>query len=239
MDRQAIVRLLDKLDETDFESLEKHTRDYQKKLRSAGQRAIDKARTIHSIDNNSVLRLIEGLKDELVSLGEGYLPQAMRLGYGSQPISDEFKLRAWEVVAMNNKYLWNNFIPKFRSIILTGHKQEEYDEEDEEYEDLMWLWLDENEADLLANLELYGGAYWAAIWEGMGLSIQNFMDKTGMTLKIERILDPIAQHCHTCPSKARIYNSWMEMIIVCGGVPADGSDECMSNCRCRLRVIIS
>lgn len=47
--------------------------------------------------------------------------------------------------------------------------------------------------------------------------------------KWERIM-MAAEHCSTCPGKARTYDSWEE--LKAAGLPADGSDACVTNCEC-------
>ena len=58
------------------------------------------------------------------------------------------------------------------------------------------------------------------------------------TVPVRRLLDPGAQHCATCPPKAREYSSWNEMLALAGGLPADGSDDCHSNCRCQIELFL-
>jgi hypothetical protein len=39
-----------------------------------------------------------------------------------------------------------------------------------------------------------------------------------------------AEHCGTCPPKARFYETWADLKTA--GLPADGSDECLTRCEC-------
>ncbi|MBS1702904.1 MAG: hypothetical protein JST12_14665 [Armatimonadetes bacterium] len=41
-----------------------------------------------------------------------------------------------------------------------------------------------------------------------------------------------AEHCGTCPPKARRYPNWEA--VKAAGIPADGSDECLTKCECVL-----
>jgi hypothetical protein len=81
---------------------------------------------------------------------------------------------------------------------------------------------------------LYAGAFWTAVWIGLGVELVNRLRAD--TQPVRRLLDPLAKHCPTCPPKAREYGSWNEMLAFTGGLPADGSDDCHSNCRCQIEV---
>jgi hypothetical protein len=81
---------------------------------------------------------------------------------------------------------------------------------------------------------LYAGAYWNAIWTGLGEILGERLLRD--TQPVQRLLDPAAEHCGTCPGKAMEYGSWNEMLAFTGGLPADGSDDCHSNCRCQIEI---
>lgn len=81
---------------------------------------------------------------------------------------------------------------------------------------------------------LYAGAFWTAVWVGLGVELVNRLRAN--TQPVRRLLDPAAAHCTTCPPKAREYGSWNEMLAFTGGLPADGSDQCVSNCRCQIEI---
>lgn len=57
-------------------------------------------------------------------------------------------------------------------------------------------------------------------------------------IPILRMLNHLATHCNTCPGKAGVYPSWNDMLAFTGGLPGDGSDQCHSNCRCQIEVLI-
>ena len=83
---------------------------------------------------------------------------------------------------------------------------------------------------------LYAGSYWTSIWLGAEEALRETLDTD--TVPVRRLLDPGAQHCNTCPGKALEYGSWNEMLAWAGGLPADGSDDCRSNCRCQIELFI-
>jgi len=78
----------------------------------------------------------------------------------------------------------------------------------------------------------YAGPYWVMIWKGTEERVKTQGQAQGRVIKVTRHSDSRAEHCDTCPPKAGAYKSWDEMIAECGGVPADGSDDCGCNCRC-------
>ncbi|MBI2301152.1 MAG: hypothetical protein HYU66_19770 [Armatimonadetes bacterium] len=51
---------------------------------------------------------------------------------------------------------------------------------------------------------------------------------------VRRVMTPGAEHCTTCPGKARTFGSLAECLAETGGWPGDGSDECHGNCLCHL-----
>jgi hypothetical protein len=83
----------------------------------------------------------------------------------------------------------------------------------------------------VSRIGLYAGDAWHTIWVGVGDSA----GQSDQPLRVRRVLDPQADHCATCPPKARIYRSFEEMESV-AGIPGDGSDDCLSNCRCTIEI---
>lgn len=82
----------------------------------------------------------------------------------------------------------------------------------------------------ISRIRMYGGAFWESIWQGLGDRVAS-----EKSLKVKRVLDPAASHCKTCPAKEKVYNSYNDMVAV-AGIPGDGSDDCLTNCRCTLEV---
>lgn len=80
----------------------------------------------------------------------------------------------------------------------------------------------------VSRLGMYAGAFWESVWQGQ-------RDATPKTRKVKRILNDGADHCKTCPGKAKTYDSYDDMVSS-SGVPGDGSDTCLSNCRCTIEV---
>jgi len=219
------------LNKADIDSLKRKTEAYQASLQAAVQRALKKISRLPNGDHWEIERIVLALQDELIAIGESFIPQAVRLGYGSRPIDDKFRIKVDSLIQQNNQYVRSNFIPGFRKKVLVDI---DWDEEEISIEES----VEDETPGLLAWIALYGGAFWTAIWVGLGLSVEAIQGQGVGKLRIERVLDPDAQHCDTCPGKAGVYESWDEMLTVCGGLPGDFSDTCGSNCRCEIYVDI-
>ena len=83
-------------------------------------------------------------------------------------------------------------------------------------------------------IPLYGGTYWEMINAAIGMRLTERGAEEGPPVR--RVLDPLAQHCATCPPKAKEYPSWDAMVAE-AGIPGDGSDECNGRCRCHVEVL--
>lgn len=78
---------------------------------------------------------------------------------------------------------------------------------------------------------LYAGAYWAAVWLGVGDKTKSMKQAP----RVRRVLDATAGHCETCPPKARIYDNFDDMMQQ-AGIPGSGVDACGGRCRCHVEV---
>lgn len=156
----------------------------------------------------------------LLALGETELTNAYILGLqsGELSLADQDRLR--EMIDTNARYVTESFIADAKQMARRYVNGEEV-----------------NLEALLPRISLYAGPYWAAIWNGTGARVTSVQAQTGVPIQVERILDANAKHCLTCPPKAGVYDSWASMLQACGGVPGDGSDECVGRCRCSLRVL--
>lgn len=176
---------------------------------------IDDADSIDEVDEYT-----ERMAGAILSLAESELRNAYVLGLQSSELSlsDESRLR--EAIDTNRRYVLESFIPDAKQLA-----QQFINGEDVSLEPLA------------ARLSMYAGPYWATIWNGMGARVTGAQAQTGVPTQVERILDPNAQHCLTCPPKAGVYESWAAMLAACGGVPGDGSDDCLGRCRCYIRTL--
>lgn len=84
---------------------------------------------------------------------------------------------------------------------------------------------------------LYAGQYWHAVELGIGERVKEMQRQKGEDIPVRRVLDDMAEHCETCPPKAREYPNW-ETLEATAGLPADGSDACGPNCRCYIEISI-
>jgi len=153
---------------------------------------------------------------------------AYQTGLNSQRL-DADDLRQIDVaLAGNLAYLRNSFAPALkRRINKAIDAGKTFDEA-----------IAEAREPILSRIALYAGAAWVLTNVAKGAGIvrqfgQNALDE----VPVRRVLDPRADHCDTCPDKAREYKSWNEMLMYCGGLPADGSDQCHSNCRCTIEIL--
>ena len=173
-------------------------------------------------DRLAVSLALDGLRADLEALGARELPKAFRLGFGKRP-------DAAQAVALDTAILSNS---DFISGSLIPYMERELVDE------VVGATIGDVALARAAAWEtragLYAGQYWTSIWEGVGEALRDRLDTE--TVPVRRLLDPGAQHCNTCPGKALEYGSWNEMLGFTGGLPADGSDDCRSNCRCQIEI---
>ena len=176
-------------------------------------------------DRLAVNLALDGLRADLEALGARELPKAFRLGFGKRP--DAAQAVALDTALLSNSdFIMGSLIPYMEVELV-------------ETEVLAATIGDVALARAAAwetRVGLYAGTYWTAIWEGVGEALRDRLDLE--TVPVRRLLDPGAQHCNTCPGKALEYGSWNEMLGFTGGLPADGSDDCHSNCRCQIELFI-
>jgi len=86
-------------------------------------------------------------------------------------------------------------------------------------------------------VSLYSQPVWALIGEGSGERARSY-DLQGVPYSVTWHLDDLVDHCATCPPKARIYPSWNDFLLHCGGPPGslEADDDCGPGCRCWLEV---
>ena len=154
--------------------------------------------------------------------------RAYKLGLNNQNLNEEDLRKIDLALASNLAYLRNSYAPalkrKINTLIDAGL---EFD-----------LAIVEASEPMMSRIGLYAGSSWVMMQVGLGAAIERRFGTNALNeVPVRRLLDPRAEHCNSCPGKAGEYNSWNEMLLLCGGLPADGSDDCYSNCRCRLQVL--
>lgn len=189
--------------------------DYQDRLAELMQGFIDDVGD--GATGAKLQKLLDGLYSDYVDLVHDELTAAYGIGLAGADETDSGVQRLQAVAQTSVDYFRDSFIPDLEAAA------------DE--------WYAENQAGtkgldgFISRIKQYAGAFWQAIWEGVG-------DRLGQetkVLRVQRVLDPAADHCETCPGKAKIYDSYTAMVAE-AGVPGDGSDDCGSNCRCTLKV---
>jgi len=174
------------------------------------------------LDNEIAVDIsLAGLQTQLEELADESIPEAFSMGSGSAADPGQIP-ELGEIVNTNRHFMGGSLIPYLRQEMvladgltlgqLAAVRQPAWE----------------------ARTSLYAGAFWTAIWVGLGVSLINRLMADNQPVR--RFLDPGAEHCPTCPPKAREYASWNEMLGFTGGLPADGSDDCQSNCRCQIEV---
>lgn len=162
-------------------------------------------------------KLLDSLYADYVALVQDELTAAYGIGLAGADETDAGVERLQAAAQTSVEYFRDSFIPDLEKAA------------DE--------WYAENQTGekgltgFIARIRLYAGTFWQAIWEGVG----DRLSQEPKTLRVRRVLNPAADHCKTCPAKAKIYDSYATMVAEVG-VPGDGSDDCGSNCRCTLEV---
>jgi hypothetical protein len=87
-----------------------------------------------------------------------------------------------------------------------------------------------------ANVGLYAGAFWRAIWVGSSVRMEEVAAQTlGAGPAVRWNLDALAKHCPTCLAFGnRRYPDMAQMLAFTGGALPGAGTECDGNCRCWL-----
>lgn len=165
------------------------------------------------------------LLSELVDAGRAGLLEAMQLGAGGT-ISPKGFANLQQLVTSNETWLSNSLIPAIESRATT-------DMHDPAFMLGGVAALGSTLGTFTGRVASYAGSFWNAIFNGVGDAVAE--DPEASNLRVERMIDPNAKHCNTCPDKARIYDNWNQMVSQ-SGIPGDGSDQCWANCRCTLKI---
>ena len=204
--------------------LDRETRKYQNELRAITARWIQ---NVEDLDEYELSLALATLIGQLQNAAERHLRKAYKLGLGMRPLSAEDEDKLQVALEQNLLFLETSFAPAIEERVVAG------------------LDPDTTFAEAVrgstgfstSRAGLYAGAFWTLIWIGREAAMERvFGPQAPKEVAVRRLLDPGAAHCATCPPKAREYSSWDEMLAYCGGLPADGSDDCRSNCRCAIQI---
>jgi hypothetical protein len=183
-----------------------HVDDYKSKLEGLAKDFV--SQVVESPDDFD--NAVDDLYDEFADLLPGELTDAFGVGLaGEQPTKDGVD-RLKKVGQTSHDYFKDSFLTALGAVSLTG------------------LATDEIQAALdpfVSRLGMYAGSYWESIWQGN-------RDATPASTRVRRVLNG-SNHCATCPDKEGDYESYDAMVAE-AGMPGDGSDDCLSNCRCTL-----
>ena len=164
----------------------------------------------------AALLLLLGMR--LKQAGRNGLTEAFFVGLNGTTATADALAALDKAIAQNDAYIDTSLVPAVRERVERETGAEGF------------TWDDATLSTVLGGLawrvKLYKGAFWAAIGLGVGAALMRRGDPP-----VRRYLDPTADHCETCPPKAREYESWSAMVAEVG-IPGDGQDQCDGNCRC-------
>ncbi len=210
---------------------ETQTNDYQQELEAIYDEWIaDTAPKLAKEQDNTKRNILIGtlvglLLTLLQQAGRKGILKAMQLGAGGV-LSPDALMTANRLIGNNEMWLSNSLIPAITDRLTK-----------ETADTAFMLGGKEAIGALLKSyngrVASYAGGFWNSIFEGLGDALSE--DPMGNDRRVERVLDDNAQHCKTCPGKAKIYDNWDAMVAQ-AGIPGSGQDECYANCRCFIRI---
>lgn len=218
-----------------------HTKKYEDSLQEVYRSwARDTSKKVNKLDPEITKEELWPQLDDWLAVGllllmeKGYqdLLAAFILGFGSPSIGPEGLRIVQDAQTKNNQYLAGSLFSDIRgklegeiAAILLLLKFGRPGDAAAHFESVL--------ESLAFRLPLYAGTFWEMIHAGIGEKVTERGTVEGPPVR--RVLDPLAQHCSTCPPKAHEYASW-EAMVAEAGVPGDGSDECDGRCRCGVEV---
>jgi len=167
---------------------------------------------------------VEELAYDLQAEADRLLTSAYLLGWGEVELTVDGETMVQEEAGRNAAFLIRSLAPAIEAKLMT-------------LDDWTESAITEVLSTFNARVKQYGTPFWTLIWAGMGERAGHIETETGQAPRVRRHLDPAADHCATCPPKAKEYDSWAAMLEECGGLPADGSDDCGPGCRCWLELV--
>ncbi len=174
------------------------------------------------------------LEVRLQNAAERHIPKAYELGIDGRALDEDDQRNIDTALASNRVFLQTSLIPAIANRIhlaMEGVIDEALPTFGQAVGDS--LPFSQNRTGL------YAGLFWTMIWVASSAALKKRFGPQGTTqVKVRRLLDPKSKHCGTCPGKAGEYQSFDEMLSLTGGLPADGSDQCHSNCNCTLQFFI-
>src|SRR3990170_590659 len=192
---------------------EEETEEYRRKLTAVLLAWIAAYSALSLSDDAAVATALVDLEVQLDQLARKEFPNAFKLGFGTgSGIAQAVALAA--ALNLNSGFLISSLLPYIGA-----------DLSDPEVGGLTLGQLaDDRGLAWASRVGLYTGAYWTAVWLGVQESMRESLQAD--TVPVRRLLDPGAQHCATCPPKAREHGSWNEMLALTGRLPAAGPGPC-------------
>lgn len=208
--------------------LERRLERYRNEL----QRIVDSwLEEVKALGPEEIATALIVLERRMQNAAERHIRIAYRLGLNGRALNEDDERKVDIALESNRVFLQTSLLPAIEQRIRIAQESGEipFDEA-----------VDVSRDFATNRGGLYAGVFWTAIWVGLEASIEReFGRQATATMPVQRLLDPRAEHCATCPPKAGEYQSWDDMLAVTGGLPADGSDACHSNCRCVVQVLVN
>lgn len=204
--------------------LKRRQEEYRKEL----QRIIERwLKEVKEAGPEQLATLLILLQERLQNAAERNIRRAYKLGLNGKQLNEDDERKIDAALDSNRVFLQTSLLPAIEQRIRTAQ------EGGEDFSDA----VENSEAFSTNRGGLYAGLFWTMIWVGFASAMVRTFGQRAMSERpVRRLLDPRSSHCKTCPPKAREYASWDEMLILCGGLPADGSDACYSNCNCGIQI---
>ncbi len=174
------------------------------------------------------------LEARLQNAAERHIPKAYRLGIDGRALDEDDQRNIDAALESNRTFLQTSLIPAIANRIQLA-MEGVIDQPPPTFGEAVGdsVPFSQNRAGL------YAGLFWTMVWVGFGAALRKRFGPQGTKqIRVRRLLDPKSKHCGTCPGKAGEYESWDEMLALTGGLPADGSDDCHSNCNCTLQSFV-
>jgi len=183
-----------------------------------------KYRNLDLGNEDAIIASLIYLRNRIDKLGKKYIREFYKIGRDKRRLDVTDAIIVASLLQRNSTFINGSLIPYMRNELMKPGEGTIAD------------LLEEREGTWENRAGLYAGAAWAARWTGLQEAVRETAFKRDKPQRVRRSLGSVTTHCDTCPPKAREYASWDDMLAYCGGLPADGSDDCHSNCRCLIEV---
>lgn len=160
-------------------------------------------------------------------------PEAFALGYNSRALGPEMRAIIEEEIVANDRWLETKLFRRVELSLLSllddalalawsGREAEARER------------LEDTLRSLRGNVGQYAGHFWRMIFMGAAQRIREEERQQGTRIRVEWVMDALAEHCAECPVFAREYESMDDLLAHTGGILPGQGTECDGHCRCRI-----